>query len=66
MWIVDPQNYANKKVNEATLKLYGYSREEMLSLTIFDLHPEKEVGKLKRYLSKRTEEEFKVKGIWMH
>ena len=45
---------------------YGYSREEMLSFTLFDLRPEDEVPKLKQYLSEIDNERVGDEGVWKH
>jgi hypothetical protein len=39
MWIFDVDTLAFLDVNEAALRRYGYERDEMLGLTIMDLHP---------------------------
>ncbi|WP_280173645.1 PAS domain S-box protein [Fodinibius roseus] len=52
-------------VNGAALSLYGYSRQEMLSLTIKDLGPRQEVPKLLEFL-KEQKNAFDDAGIWRH
>ncbi|MDX1641568.1 MAG: PAS domain S-box protein, partial [Balneolaceae bacterium] len=65
MWIYDPSDLSIKQANVSACKLYGYSEEEMRSLTIMDLRPEGEHEKLKAYLSKPVKE-FNNAGIWKH
>ncbi|MFH5886379.1 PAS domain S-box protein [Halalkalibaculum sp. DA3122] len=66
MWIYDPGDYSIKEVNQAMIDVYGYSREEMLSFTLFDLRPGEEVPKLKKYLSQINNEQVGDEGIWRH
>lgn len=65
MWIYDSADLSIKDVNTSAVDLYGYSKEEMLSMTITDLRPESEIPKLKKVLSKRTNN-FNNAGIWTH
>lgn len=65
MWIYEPDSLRIKAVNEAATVLYGYSREEMLSLKIKDLRPESEVPKLQKEVEKNNQE-FNDAGIWFH
>lgn len=37
MWVIDPSNYRYVQANKAAQDKYGYSEEEFLSKTIFDL-----------------------------
>lgn len=47
MWIVDGQTNAFLAVNGACTERYGYTREELLGMTIFDIRSEDEVQRLK-------------------
>lgn len=62
MWIYDPEDYYISDVNQAMAKLYGYSREKMLSFTLLDLCPEEEVSKLKTHLAQMDNETLGNKG----
>ncbi len=42
MWIFDAETLAFLEVNEAAVRRYGYSRDELLGMSIIDLHPEAE------------------------
>jgi PAS domain S-box-containing protein len=46
MWVYDVETYRFLNVNEAAIKNYGYSREELLSMTIKDIRPPEDVPKL--------------------
>lgn len=65
MWIYDPSDLSIKRVNDSACGLYGYSEEEMQSLTIMDLRPESEQEKLKKYLSNPANE-LNNAGTWKH
>lgn len=66
MWVYDEEDYSIHEVNQAMVDTYGYSREELLSFTLFDLRPEEEVSKLKQYLSKIDNERVGDEGVWKH
>ena len=66
MWIYDPEDYSIQEVNQAMVNTYGYSREEMLSFTLFDIRPDEEVRKLKRYLSEIDNDNIGNEGVWKH
>ncbi len=66
MWVYDPEDYTIQEVNQAMADTYGYSREEMLSFTLFDLRPEDEVTKLKEYLAQVDNESVGDEGVWKH
>jgi two-component system cell cycle sensor histidine kinase/response regulator CckA len=42
MWVFDSETLVFLDVNEAAVRRYGYSRDELLGMTIMDLHPETE------------------------
>ncbi|SHG33723.1 PAS domain S-box-containing protein [Fodinibius roseus] len=66
MWVYDPEDYSIQKVNQAMADTYGYSREEMLSFTLFDLRPREEVPKIKKYLSQADNQSVGDEGVWKH
>ncbi|WP_170864322.1 PAS domain S-box protein [Fodinibius roseus] len=39
IWVYDPEDYSIQKVNQAMADSHGYSREEMLSFTLFSDFP---------------------------
>lgn len=45
-WVYDIDTFEILDVNQATIDLYGYTKEEFLKLTIKDLRPEEEMPKL--------------------
>ncbi len=46
MWLYDPETLAFLDVNEAALQKYGYSREELLGMTLRDIRPAEELPRL--------------------
>ena len=54
---VDPVTFRYLYVNEATLKLSGYSREEMLSMTLYDLSSPDERSKVRDYVDRFIDSE---------
>lgn len=64
MWIFDPNALDILEVNKAALNLYGYERDEMLSLTIRDLTPESEVPELIEEVHKKQKPFESSPSIW--
>ena len=48
MWVVDANTLAFLAVNNAAMRLYGYSKEEFLALTADQIRPEEDVDDLRR------------------
>jgi PAS domain S-box-containing protein len=46
MWVYDTQTHAFLDVNEAAARHHGYSREELLRMTLEDLHPAEDIRSL--------------------
>ena len=53
MWVVDFNTLNFLDVNMATLKHYGYTRQEFLSITLKDIRPIEEIPVLERAVAKR-------------
>lgn len=62
--IFDQDSYKVLAVNEAAIKMYGYSEKEFLKLTIKDLRPSEEVPQLVEHL--KAIGKYKRHGIWNH
>jgi len=56
MWVFDQGTLRFLAVNEAALRVYGYSRDEFLELTILDVCP----------LEERSREDLAVSGVRRH
>ncbi len=68
MWVLDAETLRFLAVNDATVGHYGYSREEMLAMTIEDILTAEELAKLRRDLTSRpvTGRGLSRAGIWRH
>ncbi len=66
MWVFDHESLAFLAVNEAAIREYGYSREEFLGMTIKDIRPAEEAGRLLDALAKsdRLPGRPSAKGEW--
>ncbi|MDH5414827.1 MAG: PAS domain-containing protein, partial [Flavobacteriaceae bacterium] len=52
-------------VNKTAIVKYGYTKNEFLQKTIYDLHPTGEVEKLEKYCSKKSEKKS-GSSSWKH
>jgi len=50
VFVFDPESYKILDVNRVAERRYGYSREEFLNMTVLDIRPEGEVGKVRDLL----------------
>jgi PAS domain S-box-containing protein len=66
MWIFDESTLSFLAVNEAAIKLYGWSREEFLRMTIIDIRPPEETPKLARKLAVQRGSRAAFVGGWQH
>ena len=64
-WIYDLQSLRFVSVNESAIKLYGYSREEFLSMTILDIRPPEEQARVLEALHS-VSLNVKKSGTWIH
>lgn len=65
MWMLSLPDYNIIEVNTATLKQYGYTREEFLGLDIFMLRPEDDIEKIKAVTNRQFRGIYYA-GIWRH
>lgn len=65
MWVYDSQTHDILAVNDAALHLYGYTRDEFLRLTLWDLVQPAEATRLKAYLAGGMQS-FSAPDIWTH
>lgn len=65
VWIVNKENHFFLDINNAAIKLYGYSKEEFLNLKATEVRPKDEVEK---YLNSMKDESSNIKtsGPWTH
>lgn len=48
MWIFNPDTFEFVEVNRAAIKHYGYSKEEFLNMTLFDIRPDRDTKAIQR------------------
>jgi two-component system cell cycle sensor histidine kinase/response regulator CckA len=65
MWVLDRRTLAFLELNEAAIRLYGFSREEFLARTVLDIQVEKEVPDLLGSLEQRSKGPHDAQ-IWRH
>jgi len=67
MWIYDTESYQIIMVNNAAVQSYGYTVEEFLSKTIFDIRPEEQLADLRKAIDvRKPSESYYDAGIWKH
>jgi PAS domain S-box-containing protein len=64
-WVFDTATFKFVEVNSAAMVEYGYSRDEFLEMSIFDLRPEEDKDKLLTELS-AGREGFHLPQVWTH
>jgi PAS domain S-box-containing protein len=65
MWIYNRRTLNFTAVNNAAIARYGYSREEFMGMTIFDIRPKEEIGKLHSAV-KQLQNSYNDSGVWIH
>lgn len=65
MWVYDLMTLDFLAVNDAAVSQYGYSREDFLAMTIADIRPKEEVGRLRQYVA-QLQEGLGRSEIWKH
>ncbi len=65
MYIYDKSTFYFLDVNPAAIEHYGYTREEFLSMTIFDIRPSEDIQVFREFLESRREE-FYHEAEWLH
>ena len=65
MWVYDLATLQFLEVNEAATIVYGYSREEFLSMTIKDIRPSEDLPALLK-VANVDNEGYADTGVWRH
>jgi PAS domain S-box-containing protein len=65
MWVYSVDGQRILEVNDAAIAVYGYSREEFLNLTLFDLQPREDYERLRQYLHGAATDRLYA-GTWRH
>jgi PAS domain S-box-containing protein len=66
MWVYDPVTLAFAAVNDAAVRLYGYTREEFLGMTIKDIRPASDVPALLESLAAPPGRGNDSDTVWRH
>ncbi|MGE0565303.1 MAG: PAS domain S-box protein [Pseudolabrys sp.] len=64
MWIIDPTSSRFIAVNEATISHYGYSREQFLSMTAYEVRPASEHEEFREFM--QSGQVSQGKRAWTH
>lgn len=64
MWVYDTETLAFVDVNSAAVADFGYSREEFLRMTIFDIRPKEERERLRASVRRAGRPAFERFGTW--
>jgi PAS domain S-box-containing protein len=65
MWIFSQESRRIIAINDAATEQYGYSRAELLELTIEDLHPARERAWVREHLATLGQRSTRA-GLWRH
>lgn len=65
MFIYDLENLSFVRVNNAAIQFYGYSEDEFLSMTVFDIRPAEDFIRFAEHHSKNNPQ-YNVSGEWRH
>lgn len=66
MWVYDLKTLGFLEVNHAAVDTYGYSREEFLSMNLFDIRPPEDHEDLMQNVASDDNKKFTTSGIWRH
>jgi PAS domain S-box-containing protein len=66
MWVYENGSMRFLEVNDAAIALYGYSREEFLSMTIFDIRSPEEAARAAETIPTLPLTGFWHGGVWRH
>ncbi len=65
IWVFDLETFLFVQVNKAAIDLYGYSQEEFLQMTVFEMRPPDQLPAFKRALEKTADEGY-ITGKFIH
>lgn len=65
LWVYDTETLAFLAVNDAAVEQYGYSRDELLRMTIADIRPSERISELERHLAEQGQR-VRVFGLSHH
>jgi PAS domain S-box-containing protein len=65
MWVYNRRTFNFTAVNNAAIAKYGYTQDEFKSMTILDIHPKADIGKVYTVVKNHTNT-YNDSGIWTH
>ena len=65
VWVYEISTLKFLAANEATIRKYGYSHEELMDMTIRDIRPAEDIPTLEEHLA-QTYDRFHPSSIWRH
>ena len=65
IFVFDAETFRYLAVNEAAVRKYGYTRDELLEMTVLDIRPREDVARLKAIVTKLEGNNLQT-GIWRH
>jgi two-component system cell cycle sensor histidine kinase/response regulator CckA len=66
IFVFDAETARYLAVNEAAVRKYGWSREELLQMSVFDIRPPEDVARLKAHLTRLDDDHPESAGLWRH
>jgi PAS domain S-box-containing protein len=66
MWVFDRQTLAFLRVNDAAVRDYGWTRDELLRMTICDIRPPEDVAALREVAHLPASDRNGSRGSWRH
>lgn len=67
MWVYDLETYAFLDVNRSAVSHYGYTREEFLNMTLYDIRLVEDIPFMEEAISlSKDREEFYFQGVFRH
>ncbi|MGH8401399.1 MAG: ATP-binding protein [Gammaproteobacteria bacterium] len=67
MWVYERRTGRFLEVNRAAIKRYGYSREEFMRMTLYDIRPPEDRARLTRQMHETDAgQDFREAGDWRH
>jgi hypothetical protein len=64
-WLIEIDTLKFLRVNQAAVRLYGYTAEEFENMTLLEIRPESHREKLRSHM-KELEKEAEDHGFWLH
>lgn len=66
IWMFELDTFKFVQVNQAAIDLYGYSEEEFLNLSIFDIRPPEDIPLVKKSIMEQNKTEGGFRGKFRH